>query len=54
MTCENCKKIIKEYEAYLDDYKKEQRELVKQEVLELIDKVATKRNKWGKLKEQLK
>lgn len=29
--------VVKEYEEYLDDYKKEQRELVRQEVLELID-----------------
>jgi hypothetical protein len=39
MKCENCKKIIEEYEKYLDDYKKEQRELVRQEVLKLIDKI---------------
>ena len=36
--CENCKEIVKEYEEFLDDYKKEQRELVRQEVLGKINK----------------
>ena len=30
--------VVKEYEKFLDDYKKEQRELVRQEFLEILNK----------------
>jgi len=39
---------VKEYEEFLDDYKKEQRELVRQEVLSFIDKYSKGKGDWYK------